>query len=637
MWVIALVLTMGWFPAVANSAPGDGGLPAESPTLSLESLGVDSTFAFYGVQGTQNLTVPVPRGLAPTALNVVVEMPPNLRSGVIAVTQDNRVVSRIDLPPADQAPISIPLVGAEIVDNAAAVVLRTYLVPVEGYCLYDPTIPLRLTNASVTYEGTEAPPATVAEFLPPVLQRLTIFLPEQPSRAESDAAVRLTATTVAHYGRQPTNVTVLPLPGSETAPPAPSQPLERQVVIRERPDSALTLQGTVGVPSLLITGPANDLTNQTRLLSSDISRLALASKAVVGPLRSSPQLPPDLTTIRDLGQPGVNAVALSPQVSIGLDQTRLGRSVRNVRVHLQGSYTPLPSSVAGEVVVSIGSDTVERWPTDNNGVIDRWVNVPDRLLQRYTNLGVAVNLAGNTGRCGEFQPVKLVIDGATVVTSQAAMPPAPPGFQSLPQAMLPRLQVGIADDAFADTVRGAQIIEGLQRLSALPMETQVVSVADALNSELPAVVVSAQGWDDQRVQLPVSNRDNVIEVSGVGGDGPPETLTLDPSLQFGSLQTVFDGKRTVVVATSTAAPAELDALLGWLDADGRRWSRLSGDAVLQPAGRDPVTVASVAQPPAQPADRGRPWIWWVAGATAAVAVLGTGFAVLVNRRRKPGG
>ena len=98
-WVIALVLTMGWFPAVANSAPGDGGLPAESPTLSLESLGVDSTFAFYGVQGTQNLTVPVPRGLAPTALNVVVEMPPNLRSGVIAVTQDNRVVSRIDLPP----------------------------------------------------------------------------------------------------------------------------------------------------------------------------------------------------------------------------------------------------------------------------------------------------------------------------------------------------------------------------------------------------------------------------------------------------------------------------------------------------------------------------------------------------------
>lgn len=160
-------------------------------------------------------------------------------------------------------------------------------------------------------------------------------------------------------------------------------------------------------------------------------------------------------------------MALSPQVSIGLDQTRLGRSVRNVRVHLQGSYTPLPSSVAGEVVVSIGSDTVERWPTDNNGVIDRWVNVPDRLLQRYTNLGVAVNLAGNTGRCGEFQPVKLVIDGATVVTSQAAMPPAPPGFQSLPQAMLPRLQVGIADDAFADTVRGAQMRRPLHLLRTI--------------------------------------------------------------------------------------------------------------------------------------------------------------------------
>ena len=102
---------------------------------------------------------------------------------------------------------------------------------------------------------------------------------------------------------------------------------------------------------------------------------------MVGPLKSAPQLPADMTTIRQLGQPGVNATALSPQVSIGLDQTRLGRSVENVRVHLRGSYTPLPTSVGGSVVAAINGETIDQWPTDGTGV--------DRSLGRRPGSAVA--------------------------------------------------------------------------------------------------------------------------------------------------------------------------------------------------------------------------------------------------------
>ena len=636
--VVAVTVILLVSGLTAPVAAADDGLPADSPTLSYRTLGLESTLSFYGTQGTQNLTVPVPRGLVPASVNALVELPPNLRSGTITVSQGDRTISRVDVPNTDRAPIVIPLIGAEIVDNALTVVLRSTLFPVEGYCLYDPTIPLRLVDLSLTYAGVEAAPATVADFLPPVLQKLTIFLPEKPTGAESDAAVRLTAATVAHYGKQPTDVTVLALPGGATTPPAPSQPFERQVVIKEGPATGLSLQGA-GVPSLLISGPANELTNQARLLSSDISRLALSSKAVVGPLRTSPQLPPDLVTIRDLGQPGVNSTALAPQVSIAVDQTRLGRSVRNVRVHVEGTYTPLPSSVAGSIVVAIGGQTIERWPAEANGVIDRWVNIPDNLLLRYTNLGVAVDIAGNTGRCGEFQPITLTIDGATAVSTQAAVPPAPPGFQSLPQALLPRLEVGIGGDAFADTVRAAQIIEGLQRLSALPMDTHVVPLSEAVNSDLPAVLVSANGWDDKRIQLPVTaGRGNDIQVAGLDGAGGPTTLTLEPSLRFASLQTAYVGNRPVVVATSTAVPAQLDTLLGWLDSDVRRWERLSGEAVLQPEGRDPVLVPSApTQAQSSSAHADRSWVWWAAGGAAAVLVIGAGLAVLRKRRREPGG
>lgn len=627
--VFAVIVVSGE-TASSRAVPGGGGEVADQPVLGLSTLGVDPDIALYGLQGTQTLTFPVPAGLTPGALNATVELPPNVRAGSVAVTQGNRTVARVDLPP-DRAPVSIPLGGAEVVDNAVTVLLRSQLLPPEGYCLYDTAIPLRLVDAAVAYTGREAAPTVVADFLPPVLERLVLHVPETPSRAESDAAVRMTTAVVARYGEQPTDVDLVTLPGQEM--PAGSRPFERHIVIRESPAASVSLQGDGGVPALLITGPANDLVNQARLLSSDMSRLALASKAVAGPIKSSPQLPGNETTIRDLGQPGVNATALDPRVSVGLDQTRLGRPVSDVRVHLKGSYTPLPSSVAGQLIASVGGQTVGRWATDSSGAIDRWVDIPDALLQRYTNLDVAVDLTGNIGPCGQFQPVTLTIDGATTVQSTAANPPTPAGFQSLPQALMPRVQVGIGDE-FADARRAVGLMEGLQRLSALPIDTEVTSRDDAVSSTSPAVVVSADGWTDQNVTLPVNSvADGELEVDRL--DGERSTLRLDPGLRFGSLQTVLDNGRTVLVATSNGDAAQLDSLLTWLDDDARRWTRLSGEAVIAPEGQQPVTVAADPPAPEPSATEARSYPqWWLVGGAAIAALAALAGWLLLRRRRR---
>lgn len=356
--------------------------------------------SFFGTQGIETLVIPVPPGLRPAELTAIVELPVNVRLGTLNVTQDDRTISRVRLPDGDRLPIVVPLDGVDVIDNAVTVTLRSYLVPVEGYCL-EPTNPLRFTDVAIRYEGAEIPPATVADFLPPILRKLTILIPARPMNIESEAAARVAMAVVARYGKQNPEVAVLPLADRQTEPVEPSAPMERQIVIREGPEVAVALQGG-GFPSLLIGGPPNQLINQARLLSSDLSRLAVSSLAVAGPLKTVPQLPADVTTIRQLGQPGVNATALNPQVSIALDQTRLGRSARNVRVHLRGTYTPLPNGIGGSVVTAINGQTIDQWPVDDTGVIDRWVDIPDRLLQRYTNLGVAINIAGNTGRCGSF-------------------------------------------------------------------------------------------------------------------------------------------------------------------------------------------------------------------------------------------
>ena len=194
--------------ASAGAAPDDVDPVPGSTTLSLVDMGASTPLAFYGEQGTAELTFPVPRGLTPVALNAIVELPVNVRAGMITATQDGRTIARVALPADDEAPITVPLAGVSIVDNAATVTLRAYSVPNPGTCL-DPTNPLRLINGAVDFAGEAAPPRTVADFLPTVLKKLTIAIPSDPTRAESDAAVRLAAAIVARYGRQPTAVVVV--------------------------------------------------------------------------------------------------------------------------------------------------------------------------------------------------------------------------------------------------------------------------------------------------------------------------------------------------------------------------------------------------------------------------------------------
>jgi hypothetical protein len=594
-------------------------------------MGLDSNLALYGLQGTQSLTIPIPPGLTASTLNARVELPVGVRGGTIAVSQDDRTMSRVPLPTDFDAPISIPLDGADVVENAITVLVRSYLDPFDGYCLYDPTVPLRLGDPSVSFTGVETPPATVADFLPPVLRKLTLFVPPSPSRAESDAAVRMATAVVARYGKQPTEIVVAPLAPQDPVPPV--DPFERQIVIREGPNAGISLQGVGGVRPLVVTGQAAALANQSRLLSSDMARLALSSKAVAGPLKHVAQLPVDQTTLRGLGQPGVTAIALSPQVSLALDQTRLGRPAHNVRVRLHGSYTSPPSGIGGHLVANVGGETIDSWSLDASGAIDRWVQIPDNLLVRYTNLVVALNITGNTGRCGEFQPLTLTIDGDSTVQSVAANPPLPSGFQSLPQALLPRVSVGIGTDSFADTVRAVTIMAGLQRLGALPMDTSVMSVDDAVNGKEPAVLIAASSWTDDRIPLPVANPGGGELRLTSGSES--QTVTLDPAVEYGSLQAVFTGGRTVLIATSTEAPEQLDSLLGWLNADSRRWSKLSGDALLSAPGRDPFTIG--ANSPAPQKDptlqSGWPSPWWIASALGAGVLVAVALLAVRLRRR----
>jgi len=621
--VVCAVVTAG--PVSAQS--GGAGQPAEAPTLSLSSLGADGDIALYGFSGSHSITVPVPKGLTPGALTADLELPPYVGGGTLIVTQEDRTLSRVELLATDTTPITIPLTGARVVDDTVSFTVRSRLLPEEGECLFNPTVPLKLTDAAIAYTGSEEVTDTVADFLPPVLARLTIFVPKTPSTAESDAAVKLTTAVVSRYGDQHPEVRLAALPGN--GQPPPSGPLERNVVIREGGDPGVAVQGDrAGVPALLITGSGAELDDQVQLLDSELSRLALARKAVAGPTKSSSDQTAKQASLTDLGQPTLSATAFEPRVVLPIDQTRLGGPVRDVRVDLKGSYTPLPSTVGGQIVVSVGDVTLDRWAAESTGTIDRSVTIPNSELERVTDLSIALEIAGNTGQCGEFQPTTLRIDGSTTINS-APDPAQSVGFQSIPQSLLPKTQIGLEEGSLEATSAAVAIGAGLQRLSGPRIDTEVTSLDDAIAGSLPAVLISTDSWDSENVVPPVrSDSDGQLTVSPVGGSGGA-SLELDPSLKFASLQVGRSGNRTLLFAISDTGPKDLVALLDWLDSEPSRWANLTGTALLARPGAEPVHVDTDEVLAAPTATTTSP-LWWIA-IGAGVIVLG-GIAVLVVRR-----
>ena len=640
---VALIATLTPVAPLAAAEPAGGAL-VDAPTLPWPDLGAPAMLSFYGETSATTLSFAVPTGVVPATLNATVDLPFPMRSGVLTVMQEDRLISKAGLPLADLAPLVIPLRDVAVVNDSVTLSLTLAGIAEDRYCL-DDLNPVDLINGSVTFAGREAEPTTVADFMPGALRKLTIALPSKPSQAEANAAVQLATELTARYRRQAPEVLVVPLDDGASTIDNPSLPLERQFVVKEGPQEGLSLQGSGGVPQMLISGPADKLSRQVQFLTDSSINMAVGTRAVAERLHADPQFPGNSTTLAQLQQINLTASRLAPQVNIALDQTKFGHSVQEYRLHLLGTYTPVPATFGGQLVVSVNGELLESWPAETGGVIDRWVTVPDRLIARYTNVAVALNIAGNTGRCNEYQPMTLTLNGNSVVENTPALPPVPAGFGSLPQALMPSMQVGIAPESFPDVARAIQIAAGLQRLSVMPLRTTVTSVQEALSLREPAIIVSADGWTDTSITLPVSADGGRITLEGRDADEPEATLTLDPAVRFGSLQAVFDGQRSLLIATSNGAPAQLDDLLRWLNADTKRWTQLRGNAIVAFPGRQPASVmvdaaSAVSGPAISESGRdsagqrsGSTAGWAVAGVVIAVAAGAVGLALSARRAK----
>lgn len=627
-----IVAALLWTSPMTSAEPASGGAGIVAPVLALPDMGASGTIAFTvnKFNASKTVSFPVLPGLEPREMRARVEVPVALRFGMLTVSQAGRQISRVKLPLEGDGDLVIPLKGVELSGEWLTLNLALTVMPAWEYC-WDDYTPIRLTNASVAFSGVELPPKTVADFLPAVLRKVTIGVPARPSAAESSAAVQV-ATAVALRNGQKPDVVVVPLPEGASTITAPAAALERRIIVKEGAKPGLSLQGG-GFPTLVISGKGDELVGQARLLSDESLRLAASTTVTPGPL-PEPELARDRTTVAELNQTELMDESLWPKVNIEVDQTRFGHPLADVQVHLVGFYTPLPGSLGGEGTVTVGGQVIDRWAATAEGTIDRVVTVPARLIRRSINLEVAMRATGNPGHCGDHLPIALQIDSSSEVNVGTANPPIPQGFQSFPQALMPYVEFGIGTDAFADTVRATQIAVGLQRLSSVPLMTEVKNIRQAIDGGGSAILISSNGWDEPTLTLPFNTDGGNINVQGLDPEGNRLTMKLDPQTKFGSLQTIFNGNRALMIATSNGAPAQLDSLLDWLDGSGR-WAGLNGQAIIAIPDGPPLTVANPAIDSAQAsASQGaqQDLFWWVAGGIATIA--GAAALLILLRARR---
>ncbi|WP_242676821.1 hypothetical protein [Rhodococcus sp. ABRD24] len=579
------------------------------------------------------VALPVPDGLNAQRLTGTLSTPMDFREGWLEIRSDGRTVQRLEIPAATEAgiPLQVPLDGLRVVDRTVTLSIASHYIPIDNRC-YDRSqfAPMTLRDAAVIYDGVEKQPSSPAEFLPPILRKLTIHVADDASQAQQNAALKLSTSIANHYGAQSTRIELTALPAGGVLPdPAPAL-FERSIVLGDGEPAGIGLQNTPsGMPLLRLTGSDTALSSQVDLFIANLDGYAAASRAIATPDKRVPEVAQDVVSFDQLNIGSLTASGLNHiEVPIEINQTQLGRPIRDLSAHLLGTYVPLPTSRSGILTVSLGSMQLASAGLDSSGKFDVHANVPNNLLSRYMTLTVALDITGDF-QCGTSDASSLTVDPRSTISSRLATPPLPGGFASLPQTMLPTVDVGLGGNNLADLVRANRLLVQMQRASYLPLQPRVRPLTEAATGTLPAILIAADGNVPPSVDQPLRSADPaLLALRGVTGSTP-----------YGSVQVLETGNRTVVLASSNGAPGDLDALLGWLDADPARFPKLTGDVLIGPRDAQPFAIGvRVTDVTAQAEDQndsgiGAGTVAAIAVGTAALAVLVVGAAVWLRRRR----
>jgi hypothetical protein len=449
--------------------------------------------------------------------------------------------------------ITLPLREAIVADGQAVVTLAVH-VPGRDACeapLFYRTV-ITPTGA-VEYTGTPMVVGGISDFFPPLLERVSFYLPEQPSLDAAQAALDAAAYVARRYRGTATTFRIADLPPGDSAVMEPSWN-ERAIVW------------------------AND--GPTRILRPDGGRgtvLALASRRDARQLftmGAGPAMVPvsgfAATTVRhDEAPPGARSFSAlgfgSRTITGGAIATAgyrfaladVGSDDVPRALRLLARHSALPEDANGEVAVLLNGAIVWSRPIEGTE-LDATVALPERLIARDNHLEVRFTLRLGEGECRLGAPLfTATIDGGSSLII-GGRNPLPPSFDRFPSALLPTFSVLLEPRDRYRVELAATTINAMQETTAWPLAPFVVRDADEIRGALLAVGttglaealdaplatdgfrlrdIDGRVWDEYRptesygaMQAYLRNGRNVLLLHHTGTNGQPLADLLRESL-----------------------------------------------------------------------------------------------------------
>lgn len=633
--------------AVAGSAyaqPNDAADPAAAPpdgdaasrTLSWPDLGLQPGLELYP-DSSQSVTVQVPAGLRATRLQGLIHAPMNVDSGYLEVTDgEGKFLAAVNLPPSVGAsavtPLDVDISGAQT--QASAIDVSFTLRALDGADrVCGPTQRLTLSDLATVFTGNQPPVTTIANFFPPVLERVTIYAPTDANATEQQGVLTLVSTLARIYSALKLDIAVVNQPRG--AVPPPTSGLARAVVVETGP-AGLRLENA-GTPDayLGVSGDGDELSSQMALLVNSLQPLAQTATARVDKVGSEAPVPGDTLTFSQLKVGGQATVIRSSTLRVGIDRTLLGPRSDSVEVHLLADYTPVRKDDAATVVIKADGLIVYRAMLDDTGLLDATFDLGSQMLdEQWINMELALTYTPRQ-ECGTLiAPITFQIDPRSTLTMHRGGNPLG-GFAAFPSEFGPMFVVALDGSGPDQIAYAARVVAAIARLTRAELKPQVVDLQTAADANSGALIVAKS---QALQQLPLN--------PPVAGDGSSVNFALPDDLQLnidgglGSIQAFADAarNRSVVLVTTTAEWTLVDPLFGYIDGAVKDWSELTGDVLAAGVAGTPTEVAvrpagNVFEPPQSSTDSWLKTGAMVGGVTAALAIAVLAVALFLRRRR----
>lgn len=634
-------------PADATSSPGpvkavDQITTTDSSTVvPFTALGLATPVPLVGVSASTSVFLPVPEGLTPTSLAGVLVGAPGTPAGDVVFSSAGHRLAAVHLAnegAGGTTPFSVPLDGVIAVNGQLRIDIEASLPLIDAYCQGQFLIPeVDLDSLAVTYGGRATSPATIATFLPPFLATLRVWVPAAPTGAVAEGAIDIADQVVARYGAAQVRIEVKPL-SSDLPDPGPFDPLSRDIVFSgpSATAGAQLVSSPAGAPLLAIAGDGDPLRHQVDVIVSELVKLVASDHVTAGGQFIPRRIPAPEQRFTELGlaSPAVHGQAEgSLRLTVKFSQADFGHMIDWVRLHVSGTYTPVPVGAAANLNVFFNGQLVASELAGRSGSFHVAPVIPVKRLSRDNTVEVRFQYIPADGVCSRFSvPVEVQLSADASVETRAGAS-LPIGFQRLPQALLPGTDCAVdvlSPDRLAAAVK---LFAGLQRLTRTPLAPRVIPFDQVVNGARPAVLLTADPGS-------VAPLHPIVDLGA-----PAPELDIDAKGgQIGSgtapaVAQVFvqHGRHLLIAETRPEAASSLGPLVDALTAVPGigRWTH--DVVVLGPGGHaDEVAVRDTVRPPApavsNPPIRIRWWEWPALACLPLVVAAGVWRLILLRRR-----